>query len=280
MPAADGGESREIGFAMVSTVRSADGTTIAYDDFGQGPAVVVVGGALMTRSSPMQIIQALAEKFHVFSYDRRGRGDSGDHQPYAIEREFEDLVAVIEAAGGRASVFGMSSGSFIALETVASGANIDAVAVYEPPYLTASPDAYLSASDYGTRLRDVLAEGHPDQAVELFLRQVSGGWFDEGLKSEPWWPGMVALGPSLQYDAALTGEGDVPVDRLRAITAPTLVMYGGKSYDWAHKSVEAIAGAVPNASVEMLPDQDHRPDERMLADAVATFFTKHATDRS
>lgn len=261
---------------MVSTVKSADGTQIAYEQLGEGPAVVFVGGALMNRHSPTRTVRRLAERFTVFSYDRRGRGDSGDTQPYSVEREFEDLEAVIDVAGGDVSAVGMSSGSFIVLEAAAADASIAKVAVYEPPYLTEHEDAYMSATDYAERLQEVVDAGHPDQAVELFLRQVSGGWFDESIKASSYWPTMVALGPSLRYDAALTGTGEVPITRLGSITVPTLALFGGNSETWARESADAVAGAVQNGRSAVLEGQTHQVDEDVLAVALTEFFTSTA----
>lgn len=253
---------------MVEMARSADGVEIAFEIEGEGPPIVIVGGALMNRASTARMNALLATDYAVFSYDRRGRGDSGDSPSYSVEREFEDLEAVLAAAGGSPAVFGMSSGAFIALETAARGSAVSTLIVYEPPYLTGHGESQLSAADYGRRLNDVLEAGHPDQAVELFLRQISGGWFDEGIKSAPWWPGMVALGSSLRYDAALTGEGDVPDERLAKITVPTFAMYGGNSSDWAKTSAEAIVNSVPDAQPILVPGQNHQPDEAVLASAL------------
>lgn len=257
---------------MVNTVQSADGTRIAFDRFGEGPAVIVVGGALMNRHSPTRTVRRLAQRFAVFSYDRRGRGDSGDTQPYSVEREFEDLAAVIGTAGGDAAVFGMSSGSFIVLEAAVAGTPINKLAVYEPPYLTGHEHSYLSAADYTARLHEVVDAGHPDQAVELFLRQVSGGWFDESMRATEYWPSMVALGPSLRYDAALTGTGRVPTERLHAITVPVLALSGGDSEAWAGASAGAVVGAVRNGASLVLAGQTHRVDEDVLATALIDFF--------
>lgn len=255
---------------MVERVESADGTSIAFDRRGAGPAVIIVGGAMMSRTSPEKTVNLLSESFEVFTYDRRGRGDSGDADSYAVAREIEDLQAIIAAAGGSACVFGMSSGGFIALQTAAQDEGVAKVAVYEPPYLTG--DGPLSASDYQAQVNAAVAEGHPDHAVELFLRQVSGGWFDESIKSTPWWPGMVALGPSLRYDAALTGDGSVPTTMLGEIRVPVLAAFGGASDAWAKASADAIASAVPDCTVLELEGQDHRVDEAVLSASLREFF--------
>lgn len=254
---------------MRGSVTSADGTDIVFDRVGQGPPVIVVGGALMNRASPQEMVHLLAERFTVHSYDRRGRGESGDVLPYSPEREIDDLVALLDETGP-SRVFGMSSGGFLALGIAAHDARIVKAAVYEPPYLTG--DGPLSAADYRTRLDEAVATGHPERAVELFLRQVSGGRFDEAMTSAPWWPGMVALGPSLRYDAALTGDGSVPVDMLSRIAAPVLAMYGGASDEWAQRSARAVAAAVPDGAVRRFDGQNHQVDQAVLARALAGFF--------
>ena len=254
---------------MQGTVTSADGTDIVFDRFGSGPAVIVIGGALMNRTSPQETVRLLAENHTVYSYDRRGRGESGDTQPYAPSREIDDVCAILDTCG-RARVFGMSSGGFIALAAAARDPRIVKAAVYEPPYLTG--DGPLTATDYQEKLDAAVAGGRPDQAVELFLRQVSGGWFDESIKSTPWWPGMVALGPSLRYDAALTGDGSVPVNTLSEITAPVLALYGGASDDWAEAAAQAVSAAVPNGEVQRIDGQSHQVDQAVLATALAKFF--------
>lgn len=248
---------------------SADGTEIAFDRFGGGPAVVVVGGALMNRASPQETVRLLAETHAVYSYDRRGRGESGDTLPYAPEREIDDACAILDECGP-ARIFGMSSGGLIALGVAARDPRIVKAAVYEPPFLTG--DGPLTATEYRSRLDEAVAAGRPDRAVELFLRQVSGGWFDESITSAPWWPGMVALGASLRYDAALTGDGSIPIGTLSAIATPVLALHGGASHGWAEKAAEAVSAAVPNGAVRRLEGQGHQVDQGVLAAALAEFF--------
>lgn len=257
---------------MTETIDSHDGTKIAFDRVGDGVPVVIVGGALMDRSSPMQTVRLLAERFMVVSYDRRGRGDSGDAAGVGVERELEDLEAVIRAVGGHAGVFGMSSGAFIALQVAARGDLVDALAVYEPPYLTGHGGSQLSSSVYAERLGAAIADGRPEVAVELFLRQVSGGWFDEQITRTPWWPAMVALGPSLRHDAALTGDGEVPFDVLATISTPTLALYGEQSDDWGRASADAVSSTVPGGRMVGIAGQNHRVDEQVLAPYLLEFF--------
>ena len=115
-------------------VTSKDGTSIAYDRIGDGPAVILVGGGLDDGSENAPLVPELAEEFTVYNYARRGRGDSGDTLPYAVEREIQDIGALVAEAGGSAHLFGVSSGGALALEAAAAGIAIDRLAVYDVPY--------------------------------------------------------------------------------------------------------------------------------------------------
>src|SRR5450830_1385227 len=230
---------------MAETVQSADGTTIAYDQLGAGPALVIVGGALNTRQSPYPLATLLAERFTVFSYDRRGRGDSGDTPPYAVEREVEDLSAVITAAGTSAFVYGHSSGGIIGLEAAASVVPIAKLAIYEPPY-TFDPVNPAPAADSG--VQSALDAGDPEQAVRAFMRLTGMDEGSiEGMTHGSFWPGLVAIAHTLPYDLTLSGDGRVPVERVSAISVPTIVMDGGASPAWAALAADSLVGAIPRA---------------------------------
>ncbi|MPZ54349.1 MAG: alpha/beta fold hydrolase, partial [Acidimicrobiia bacterium] len=151
---------------MPETVRSADGTTIAYDQVGSGPSVIAIGGAFNVRQSHAGLADVLAPNFTVYTYDRRGRGDSTDTEPYAVEREIEDLAALIDGAGGSAYVYGHSSGACLALEAASRGLPIPKLVVYEPPYAT---DEESESGDLSKDIQEAIDAGRPDQAAELFL---------------------------------------------------------------------------------------------------------------
>ena len=190
---------------MTETVQSADGTTIAYERTGTGPAVILIGGAFNDRHSPSVLAAALSPHFTVFSYDRRGRGDSGDTYPFAVAREAEDLDALTTAAGGSALVYGHSSGAVLALEAAAAGVPITKLAVYEPPY-TFDPESLDPPSDGAARIQSALDAGDREQAAEIFMTMTG---MDVGsiewVKGAPFWPGMVT-----HFLTTLSCVGTVP----------------------------------------------------------------------
>lgn len=252
------------------TVHSADGTAIAFDRSGEGPPVVIVVGAFCDRSSPASLAAALARDFSVHCYDRRGRGNSGPGGEPSIEREVEDLAAVIDAAGGSAFVVGHSSGAALALEGAARGLPIMRLAAYEPPYTVDAADADLT---FAPRIQAVLDAGRPGDAVVLFL----GG--DPDVASEevaqmqagPGWPHLLAMAPSLPFDLAVVGEGGIP-ERLAKIAVPTLVLAGGASWDWIQDTAEATAARITGAEHRVLAGQTHGPADDVFAAELRRFF--------
>ncbi|MCU1524663.1 MAG: alpha/beta hydrolase [Microbacteriaceae bacterium] len=253
-----------------ATVQSADGTTIAYEEAGEGRPLIVIGGAFNHRHSADVLKEQLAPHFTVYVHDRRGRGESGDTAPYSIEREVEDVDALIAAAGGSVYVYGHSSGAMLAMEAASRGSAITKLAVYEPPY-TADPDDPTPLSDGGVQA--AIDAGDRELAAENFMRLTG---MDENsiqwVKQAPFWPGMVAMAHTLPYDLALTGDGRVPTDRLAAITASTLVMDGGTSPGWAGRAAASVAAAIPGARRLTVEGQDHGVDQTVLAPLLAEFF--------
>lgn len=242
----------------MQTVTSADGTPIAVETAGSGPAVILLGGAFNDRSTVGGLASVLAPSFTVHRYDRRGRGDSGDTPPSAVEREFEDLAAVIAHAGGHAHVFGHSSGAVLALEAATRGVAIDRLVAYEPPYVVADREA--PAADLPDRVRALLAAGRPGDAAALFLTESAAvpGFVVNGMRSSPEWGWMEALAPSLPYDMALFSPGQgLPAARLAAVAVPTLVLDGGESPAWMRAAAAAVAAAVPGARAETIAGEDH-----------------------
>jgi hypothetical protein len=257
---------------------SADGTTIAYDVWGEGPAAVLVGGAFCDRRTFAELGPALAaEGLTAASYDRRGRGDSGDTAPYAVEREIEDLVAVIEAVspGRPASVHGVSSGGALVLRAVAAGAPIARASVLEPPYRLA--DSPPPPEDYiGTLQRFVDAD---DRAglVEYFQTRVVGLPAEalEPAKASPMWPALVALAPTVLYDGLCLGgdEQSLPVDLLAGISVPVLgVTSTGTMLPWLSRTADAVAAAVPDGRAVRLDGGFHEVPPAVLAPALAAFY--------
>ena len=259
-------------------VTSKDGTTIAYDRQGSGPPVVLVGGGLVDpvtnrpgRWENAPLAAELAERFTVYNYDRRGRGDSGDAQPYALEREVEDLQALVAEAGGSAHLYGVSSGGALVLEAVAAAVAADRLAVYEVPYSVAD-DALRRWQEYVEQLHRALAEGRRGDAVELFMRVAGAPEEDvEGAKGSPIWPGLEAVAHTLAYDAACLGDGRPPVARLASITRPTLVATGGGD-ELFERAADAVAAAVPGARRATLAGQGHLVDPKALAPLLQRFF--------
>ncbi len=255
---------------MVEKVQSTDGTTIAYETAGSGPPLILVGGALNTRQSPGDLVPLLVENFTVVTYDRRGRGESTDTPPYAVEREVEDFSALVAAVGGSAVVYGHSSGGILALEAAAAGVGISRLAAYEPPYLT-TPGGDVLWQVFVDKVQALVDEGHPDLAVEEFIRH-TGADFDAGMKQSPWWPSLVALARTLPYDLTLTGDNIVPVQRLGRISAPTLALYGGASAAWAQASASAVAMAVQNGRQDVIEGQEHAVAPETVAPTLLEFF--------
>jgi pimeloyl-ACP methyl ester carboxylesterase len=243
-------------------VTSKDGTPIAVDAVGTGPPVVCVGGALNDRHSTAPVAAALTG-FTVYSYDRRGRGDSGDTPPYAVAREIEDLAAVIDEAGGSAMVYGMSSGAVLALLAAAAGLPITRLALYEPP-LNAPP----GPPDYSARL----AGATPEEALELFLSGVMGMPEEAlaGMRRSPAWPALLALAPTLRHDDDVMTEGRLL--RMATLTTPATVLAGTASPAWMRETATNLAEILPNAGLTLLPDQTHDVDPSILAKALAAAF--------
>lgn len=235
-------------------VTSADGTTIFFEQRGTGAPVILVGGAFNDRTTVAALADVLAPDFTTITYDRRGRGDSGDTAPYAVEREIEDLAALIAQVGGTASVFGHSSGAVLALEAAAAGIGIDRVVAYEPPYAT---DEHPRA-DVVDEVRAQLAAGDRDGAVATFLK-VAGTPEEmiEGMKQAPVWGWFTALAHTLPYDLTIVGRNARPRDSLARIAVPTLVIGGGASDEALQSGARAAAEAIPGARHETLEGQDH-----------------------
>jgi pimeloyl-ACP methyl ester carboxylesterase len=261
---------------MIQHVKSADGTLIAVESFGAGEPLIVLGGALSTRAAVQPFVPFLEDAFTVYGVDRRGRGDSGDTPPYAVEREVEDVAAIVEAAGGSAKVYGHSSGVVLALEAAAAGVPISGLLAYEPPFCTPQEPGE-SWEQFAARVRQLAEAGERGDAVEAFLRH-TGLPFDPAVKQEPWWPGLTAVAHTLFYDLTLVGSADIPVERLAKIQAPVLAVYGGNSDPWAQSSAEGVVSAVQNGRIKLVPGFDHRVAPEALAPVLRDFFGKTATE--
>ncbi|WP_232664994.1 alpha/beta fold hydrolase [Pseudonocardia sp. TRM90224] len=255
------------------TVLSQDGTTIAFDQIGAGPPLVLVAGASCDRGVDAPIAQGLAEHFTVLNYDRRGRGDSGNTLPFAVEREIEDIAALLDAAGGSAVVLGLSSGAALAAHAATAGLPISALVLWEPPFVL-DPDSARETKEYTQQLHTLLAQGRYGDAVEHFMRRV--GLPDEmieGMRHSPYWALGERLAPTLAYDAAVMGDATVPTDLFATISAPTLLLAGSSSPAWMREAAQAVAGVIPGAQFDVLEGQDHNVAGDVLAPAVRDFLT-------
>ena len=253
-------------------VSSKDGTKLAYDKLGSGPSLILVSGASCDRMVDAELANGLAEIATVYNYDRRGRGDSTDTLPYAVEREIEDLRALVDAAPGPVAVLGLSSGAALSAHAAAAGVPIDKLVLWEPPYQQ-DPQSLEQARTYVRNLTVALDAGDRGKAVELFMRQV--GLPDEmiaGIKQSPYWEQGKGLAHTLAYDAQCTGDGTIPVDTFATIRTKTLVLAGTKSFPWMHQSVAAVASAIPNAKTATLEGQDHNVQASALNPVLKEFL--------
>ncbi len=262
----------------MSQVVSADGTAIAYDKSEEGPAVILVDGALCYRAfGPARpLSELLAPHFTVITYDRRGRGESGDTQPYAVEREVEDLEALIKQAGGSAFLFGTSSGGCLALEAALQlGNKVKKLAMYEPPY-NSDPGFRPAWKQYWTQLNQLLAAGRRSDAAALFMSFVGTPPEQiEGMRHAPVWSQFEAVAPTLAYDAAVMGGEDcsVPTRRAAALMTPTLVM-NGSVLPFMLDTAKALAKALPNGQQRTLEGQSHDVDLQVVAPMLVEFFAQ------
>lgn len=260
-------------------VRSRDGTKIAYDRSGSGPAVILVGGALSDRDGAADLAAALATDFTAIAYDRRGRGDSGDTPPYAVEREIEDFDALIGMAGGSAFVVGHSSGAGLSLRAAAAGLAIRKLVLHEPPFIVddrrpPQPD------DYVERLESLVATGQPGDATTWFFIESVGvpAAAVEHMRGTPGWDAMVALEHTLPYDGRVMGDlmrgSAEPLARFASVTTPTLILDGDASPDFFRTGADALAAVLPNAERGTLPGQAHSAAAEVMAPPVIEFLTR------
>lgn len=256
---------------------SKDGTEIAFERSGSGPALVLVGGALSDRSAAREITPLLSKRFTVYAFDRRGRGDSGDTPPYSPGREVEDIDALLGEQRGPAYIYGHSSGSALALDAVEKLRRFERLAVYEPPFIIDSGADHLS-TDYMSRIVELLSGGSRDGAVEYFLTAAVGIPPDalEQIKRSSSWQRMIDLAHTLPYEGALMGTTQsgrpLPRDRWAAVTVPTLVMSGGASPVWYARSADALAEILPDATRRTFPGQRHGMEASLLAAALIEYF--------
>jgi pimeloyl-ACP methyl ester carboxylesterase len=267
----------------METVASKDGTSIAYDRSGQGPALILVSGASATRRDEAAVAAALAPTFTVYAFDRRARGDSGDTAPYAVEREVEDIEALIDKAGGTAFIFGHSSGAILSLEAARLlPQKITKLAIYEPPFIIDDSRTHAPA-DFAARVSELVSSDRRGDAVEFFMTVV--GLPPEMLaqmRQSPAWPGLEAAAQSMVYDATISEpyeQGDpAALQRWATTETPTLVMDGttflGRpdGHDFFRHGTDELARIMPHAQRRTLDGQDHGPADDVLVPILNDFF--------
>ena len=262
----------------MDTVTSSDGTPIAFDRLGDGPPVIVVCGAMCGRALMRPTAEELAKRFTVFNYDRRGRGDSGDTTPYAVEREIEDIGALIIEAGGTASVYGHSSGAGLVLHAAAHGLPITKIVLHDPPYTPEGDEEGRRISrEYGENLKAILLENRRGDAVELFMTLVGMQQeMIEGMRHTTGWAELEAIAPTLAYDSEVMGDiggdGTISVDQASSVTVPTLVLTGGADYPWMINVGRRLADAMPDGRHRVLEGQEHAVPPEVLVPVLAEFF--------
>jgi pimeloyl-ACP methyl ester carboxylesterase len=255
---------------------SKDGTKIGYDRKGAGPAIILVGGATQYRAMDQatpRLADILARHFTVINYDRRGRGESTDTQPYAPAREIEDIAALIAVAGGRAYVFGMSSGAVLSMMAAAALPNITKLAVYEPPLNPGQTSA--ESWRLHSEMEAMRAKGEKGKMMATFVGQFMSPEELEGFRQSPGWPGFEAVGHTIAYDYAILAnatDGDHLPESWKAIKAPTLIITGSETFPFMFDGADWAAKAIPGAKRETLDGQSHEYDPAVLAPVLAEFF--------
>jgi pimeloyl-ACP methyl ester carboxylesterase len=263
----------------MSTVTSQDGTVIAFEVWGDGEPLIMIDGATAHPAvNPInaEVGKLLSDRFRVYAYDRRGRGESGDTAPYAIEREIEDVAALIADAGAPATVFGWSSGGVLALDVAASGLPVTRVAVFEPPFVVDDSRPPLPA-DYVQRLDAAVADGRQGDAVELFMTAAVGLSADDvaGMRQAPFWSDLEAIAPTIAYDGRIMGTTmsgtPLPSDRWASITVPVLAMHGLDTMPSLKPGARALAELLPTATLKPVPGENHSTTADVLADVLREF---------
>jgi pimeloyl-ACP methyl ester carboxylesterase len=264
----------------MSQVASSDGTKIAFDRWGEGPAVILVAGAIQHRAidpSFTQLASLLSGRFTVFTHDRRGRGDSGDAPPYAVEREIDDIAALIDEADGPASLFGTSSGAVLSLDAAARGLAVTKLALYEPPFIVDDSRPPLP-KDYVEQLTEMVSSGRRGDAVEFFMTTGAGmpAATVAQMRGAPFWPALEGVAHTLAYDGEIMGDTmsghPLPPERWASVTVPTLVMDGGDSPPYQRNSVQTLVDILPDARRRTLEGQTHEADPSVLAPVLEEFF--------
>jgi pimeloyl-ACP methyl ester carboxylesterase len=267
----------------MQNVISKDGTKIAFEKTGQGPAVIMVNGAMGYREfhGGRDLVAELSSAFTVYIYDRRGRGESSDILPYAVEREIEDIEALIDEAGGSAYLYGVSSGAALALRAAAKlgRAKVAKLALYEPPYGSSDDKAKQDFAEQRKGLSQLIKDGKRGDAAAFFISSMgTPPEVLEGIRKSPDWKIMEGVEHTLAYDYAVLGDGAVPIEIAKAATMPALVMDGSKSFDFMHDAAETLGKVMPHAERKPLKNQTHEVSPDAIAPVLVEFFNSAARD--
>jgi pimeloyl-ACP methyl ester carboxylesterase len=263
----------------MSTVTSADGTAIAFEAYGEGRPLILIDGATAHRAvNPVndEVGKLLTDSFRTYAYDRRGRGQSGDTAPYAIQREIEDIAALIEDAGQPAILFGWSSGSLLALDAAAAGLPVAGLVLFEPPVVVDDVRPPLP-SDYVEQLETFVAEGRRDQAAELFMTAAAMMPAEAipGMKQSPYWAPVEEIAHTISYDGRIMGTtmsgNPLPADRWADVKVPVLVLYGDQTWPALSAGARAVAEHLPTATLKAIPGENHGTEAATLAPVLREF---------
>jgi pimeloyl-ACP methyl ester carboxylesterase len=258
---------------------SADGTVIAFTAWGKGEPLIIIDGATAypaINPTNEEIGRLLSDDFRTYAYDRRGRGQSTDTKPYAIQREIEDIAALIDVAGAPATVFGWSSGAVLALDAAAAGLPIARLALFEPPFVVDDSRPPLPA-DYVERLDAAVADGRPGDAAALFITASANmpAEMVDQVRNSDFWPIMEAVAPTIAYDGRIMGTtmsgNPLPKDRWATVSVATLVMYGTGTFPSIIPAAHALADLLPTATVKPVEGENHGAPAAVLATELRAF---------
>jgi pimeloyl-ACP methyl ester carboxylesterase len=265
----------------MSTVTSADGTTIGYEAYGEGRPLILIDGATAHRAvNPLnaEVGKLLSDEFRTYAYDRRGRGESTDTAPYAIQREIEDIAALIDDAGRPAILFGWSSGCLLALDAAAAGLPVAGLVLFEPPVVVDDVRPPLP-SDYVEQLDAFVAAGRRDKAAELFMTAAAMMPPEAipGMKQSPYWAPVEEIAHTIAYDGRIMGTtmsgNPLPEDRWADVKVPVLVLYGDKTWPALSAGAQAVAAHLPTATLRAIPGENHGTEAATLAPVLREFLT-------
>ena len=260
-----------------SIVVSNDSTPIAYEKSGKGDILILVNGALSYRKSRgvKELVNKLAEDFTVITYDRRGRGESGDTTPYAVNKEIDDIAAIIEESGGSASLFGVSSGAALAMLAAEKlgTKKILKLALYEPPFGFAQVMGQEEYNEEKKKINELVNANKPGDAIVVFFESLKTPPEQiEAMKKSAEWKDMESVGHTLVYDFEILGDGNIPLDLAKKVQTPTLVLDGEKSFDFMHTTADSLAKSIPHSKRKTLKNQTHEIAPDVIAPVLKEFF--------